>query len=103
MEQKNNKLEYHKHSLEGNLTIFEFDNRQSLRRFIYEPPVPPFVELDFSATECVDSAGIDLLSRLNRSLQEKKGKLKITNVDSTVYDVLDICGVSSLVGVELIK
>lgn len=93
---------FYKVPIDGNFTVFDFDNRQIIRRLV-DDSLEPFIELDMALTDMIDSAGIELLSKLNKSLQNRNGKLKITNVAPHVHEVLDVCGVSTLVGVELAR
>ena len=94
-------LRYTTMKVDGNLIVFDFEARQSVRRLVDTPPDTPFIELDLSGCEFIDSAGIELLHRLHMKLKSRKGHLRLINANLTVREVLDVCGVATLMGVEM--
>lgn len=85
-------MEYTKIRVPGNLVIMNWEARQRVREAFDEF----FVEIDLSEAEIVDSAGMDLLTKLYRHLRAKNGLMKIINVDPIVRDTLNVCGVTNL-------
>lgn len=49
--------------------------------------------------DIIDSAGVELINKLRVRIKEKKGHLKITNVNPSIEEVLKICGIAHLVEV----
>lgn len=94
-------LRYNTVKVIGSLVVFDFEARQALRRLVDNLPETPFVELDLSSCEFIDSAGIELLQRLYANLKSKKGNLRIINANFAVREILNVCGVATLIGVEM--
>lgn len=94
-------LAYHTVKVNGSLIIFEFETRQEIRKLVDNPLSVSFIKLDLIDCERIDSAGIELLQRLNLKLREKNGRLKLVNANPNVQQVLDICGISTLMDVEI--
>lgn len=90
-------VQYKRIKLDGNLVVFNYNTRQQIHRVMNDP----FVEIDMENTDIIDSAGLELLTKLRHQINERKGHLKIVNVNPSVKDVLDVCGLTNLVDVHL--
>jgi anti-anti-sigma factor len=88
-------LRYKTIELNGNLVVFDYLCRQQLREVMDEP----FVEIDMKNCDIIDSAGVELINKLRVRIKEKKGHLKITNVNPSIEEILKICGIAHLVEV----
>lgn len=55
--------------------------------------------LDFSKITYISSAGLRVLLTTNK-LMLKKGSMKVTNVDSTVMEILEVTGFNEILTIE---
>jgi len=59
-----------------------------------------YVELDMSATGCMDSAGMDLVFKLATDVRKKGGRLTIRNARPHVREVMDMCRMDAVADIE---
>jgi anti-anti-sigma factor len=59
---------------------------------------PDGLGIDLSAVGAMDSAGVQLLVALGRSLEKRGQALAITDTSAVVRDVLQVYGLTSLLG-----
>ena len=50
------------------------------------------INIDFSEVEFIDSTGVGSLVQVIKNLHEKSAEIKITNISSDVFEVLEILG-----------
>lgn len=64
--------------------------------------VPKFekMSLNFASLDYISSAGLRVLKVIHVAMKKKGGRLVLTNVNSTVMEVLQITGFASLLEVE---
>lgn len=64
--------------------------------------VPKFdkMELNFASLDYISSAGLRVLKVTHVAMKKKGGRLVLTNVNSTVMEVLQITGFASLLEIE---
>ena len=55
--------------------------------------------LDFSKLDYISSAGIRVIMK-SQKVMNKQGKMKLTNVNSDILEILDIVGLSDVLDIE---
>lgn len=61
------------------------------------------IVIDLAKLEFIDSTGVGSLIQVIRKLSEKNIDVKVINISSEVFEVLDLLGIPELLGEELFK